>query len=127
MKIDEVVGGYIALRDEKEAKNKAHKEVMAAYDAKLDKIEAALLKLFHEAGLDSVKTKEGTAYTATRTSASIADRSLFMDHIKDSGDWFLLEARVNKTGVEQYSAAHEGVLPPGVNVRSETVVNVRRS
>jgi hypothetical protein len=39
----------------------------------------------------------------------------------------LLEVRVSKTAVEQFREANDDEIPPGVNLRVERVVNVRRS
>ena len=126
MKLSELVSKYIELRDKKS-------QFKAEYDAKvvkieeaLDKIEAILLETFDKTGLDSAKTEFGTAYTTTRTTASVADKDAFMEHVKAKEDWQLLEVRVSKTGVEQYKEVNED-LPPGVNWRAERVVNVRRT
>ena len=77
--------------------------------------------------MDSVKTEFGTAYATVRTTASIADRDAFMDFVKANEEWALLEVRVSKTAVEQFRSANDDELPPGVNVREERVVNIRRS
>jgi hypothetical protein len=77
--------------------------------------------------MDSVKTENGTAYTAVRTTASIADREAFMDYVKANEEWSLLEVRASKTAVEQFCESNDNALPPGVNMRSERVVNIRRS
>jgi phage host-nuclease inhibitor protein Gam len=126
MKLSEAVSLYIKLRD-KEAEEKA------AFDAKVaplrekrEQLEAKLLDAFGKTGVDSVKTEFGTAYTSTRTTASVADRDAFMGFIIANQEWALLECRASKTAVEQYQAANED-LPPGVNIRVERVVNVRRS
>jgi len=51
---------------------------------------------------------------------------VFMQYIKDNEEWSLLEIRPSKAAVEQFLAANEE-LPPGVNWRSERVVNFRRN
>lgn len=126
MKLSELVGKYIELRDKKA-------QLKAEYDAKaskvdeiLNQIEGTLLKTFETAGMDSVKTEFGTAYTTTRSTASVADKDAFMSHVKAHEDWQLMEIRCSKTGIEQYKAVNAD-LPPGVNWREERVVNVRRS
>lgn len=127
MKLSDAVSLYIKLRDQKA-------ELKAEADAKLkpiqermDKLEAKLLEAFQNTGVDSVRTEFGTAYQSTRTTASIADRDAFMEFVKSREEWSLLEVRVAKTAVEQYRAANDDELPPGVNIREERVVNVRRS
>lgn len=93
----------------------------------MDKLEAKLLDVFNQTGMDSVKTEFGTAYASTRTTASVADRDAFMDFVKGKQEWSLLEVRVNKTAVDQFRSANDDELPPGINVREERVVNIRRS
>lgn len=127
MKLSEAVSLYIKLRDQK-AKMKADFDAQVApLQEKMDKLEAKLLEVFNQTGMDSVKTEFGTAYATVRTSASIADRDAFMDFVKANEEWALLEVRVSKTAVEQFRSANDDELPPGINVREERVVNIRRS
>ena len=121
MKMSEVVEKYIALRDEKAALKQQSNEIQA----KMDVIEAKLLAAFQLVGVDSVKTAFGTAYTSTRSSASVADKEVFMDFVKDKGEWSLLEVRAAKLSVEQFKEIH-GDLPPGLNWSETVVVNVRK-
>lgn len=127
MKLSEAVSLYIKLRDQK-AQLKAEFDVkVSPVQEKMDKLEAKLLDVFNQTGMDSVKTEFGTAYASTRTTASVADRDAFMDFVKGKQEWSLLEVRVNKTAVDQFRSANDDELPPGINVREERVVNIRRS
>ena len=126
MKLSELVEKYIELRDKKAQLKAEYDAQKSKIDEKLDKIEAVLLQTFDTAGLDSIKTPFGTAYTSTTTMASIADPDTFMEFVKANEAFHLLEKRCSKTGVEQYKAVHDDV-PPGVNWREERVVNIRRA
>lgn len=127
MKLSEAVSLYIRLRDQKAQMKADFDAQVAPLTEKMDKLEAKLLEVFNQTGMDSVKTEFGTAYATVRTSASIADRDAFMDFVKANEEWALLEVRVSKTAVEQFRSANDDELPPGVNVREERVVNIRRS
>jgi hypothetical protein len=127
MKLSEAVEIYIKLRDKKAQMKAEFDAKVAPITEKMDKLEAQLLDVFNKTGMDSVKTEFGTAYSTTRVTASIADREVFMEHVKTNEDWGLLEVRVSKTAVEQYREQHDDELPPGVNIREERVVNVRRT
>ena len=127
MKLSEAVSLYIQLRDKKAQMKAEFDAQVAPVQEKMDKLEAKLLDVFNKVGMDSVKTEFGTAYATTRTSASIADRDVFMDYVKTNEEWALLEVRVSKTAVDQYRSANDNELPPGVNIREERVVNIRRS
>ena len=127
MKLSEAVSLYIQLRDQKAQMKAEFDESVAPLQAKMDKLEAKLLEVFNNTGMDSVKTEFGTAYSTVRTTASVADRDSFMDYVKANEEWALLEVRVSKTAVEQFRSANDNELPPGINIREERVVNVRRS
>lgn len=124
--VNALVEKYIELRDHKAKLSAAFKEKTAKLDAVLAKIEGALLQQFNELGMESVRTKSGTAYKSTRASATVADWDHVLDFIQQNDLWNMLEHRVNKTAVEQFKEEH-GDLPPGVNWREEVVVNIRRS
>jgi len=127
MKLSEAVSLYIQLRDKKAEMKAEFDASIAPLNDKMDKLEAKLLDVFNKTGMDSVKTENGTAYTAVRTTASIADREAFMDFVKANEEWSLLEVRASKTAIEQFRDSNNDELPPGVNIRSERVVNIRRS
>jgi phage host-nuclease inhibitor protein Gam len=127
MTISEAVEIYIKLRNKK-AQMKAEFEAQTApINEKLSQLEAKLMDTFNKTGVDSVKTEFGTAYTTTRTTASVADREVFMEHVKKHDDWGLMEVRAAKAAIEQFREANNDELPPGINVRVERVVNVRKS
>lgn len=126
MKLNEVVDKYIMLRDKQAAMKKEFAEKVKPISDAMDQIEAVLLKTFDAAGMESAKTEKGTAYVATRTSASVADKESFLEFVKRTGEWPLMEVRAAKTAIEQYRDEHAD-LPPGVNWSEERVVNVRRS
>jgi hypothetical protein len=126
VKLSEAVEMYIKMRDKKAQMKAEFEASVAPLNEKMEKLEAKLLDVFNKTGMDSVKTEFGTAYSTVRTTASVADREVFMEYVKANEEWSLLETRVSKTAVEQFRAIHDD-LPPGVNVREERVVNVRRS
>lgn len=127
MKLSEAVTLYIQLRDKKAEMKSAFDASVAPINEKMDKLEAKLLDVFNKTGMDSIKTEHGTAYTAVRTTASVADREAFMDFVKANEEWSLIEVRAAKTAIEQFRDNNDNELPPGINIRSERVVNIRRS
>lgn len=126
MKLSDLVSKYVELRDKKSQLKAEYDAKAVKLDAALDQIEAALLKTFDVAGMDSVKTPFGTAYTTVQTSASIADADAFRAFVKENDAFEFFQNRPSKAAIEQYKAVH-GDVPPGVNWREERVVNVRRS
>ena len=127
MKLSEAVSLYIQFRDKKAQMKAEFDQQVAPLQEKMDKLEAKLLEVFNKTGMDSVRTEFGTAYSTVRTTASVADRESFMDYVKANEEWALLEVRVSKTAVDQYRSTNDNELPPGINIREERVVNIRRS
>lgn len=127
MKLNEAVQLYIQLRDKKAEMKAEFDAKLAEVQGKMDKLEVKLLQAFETAGIDSIKTEFGTAYTQVRTSVTTADRDTFFNYVKDNEEWSLLEVRPAKTAVEQFRAANDNEIPPGLNIREERVVNIRRS
>ena len=125
MRTDELIGKYIRLRDKKAQMKKEFEAQVAPLDAALRKVEAILLKSFDELGVESMRTEEGTAYAATRSSTSVADRDAFFGWVIQQEAWEMLESRANKTAVIHWRDA-EGMLPPGINYYEERTINVRR-
>lgn len=127
MKINEAVSLYIRLRDQKAQMKAQYEEAVAPLQEKMNKLEAKLLEVFNQTGLDSVKTEFGTAYATVRSTANVADPDAFMNYVKSHEEWSLLEVRARKGAIEEFRAANDNELPPGVNLREERVVNIRRS
>lgn len=126
MKLNELVAKYIELRDKKYELKHQYDFKAAQLDEVLGKIENKLLQVFEQTGMDSCKTEFGTAYSSTRSTASVADKETFMNFIKENEEWSLMEVRAAKLAIEQYKDAN-GDLPPGINYRQERVVNIKRS
>lgn len=128
MKMDELVKTYIKLRSKKSQLKKEFDNEVAKIDELQDKIEALMLVRFQELGMESVKTDEGTAYVAVRSSASLADADAFKAFCLQQEDPFtFIDVRVNKSAVTQFKEAMGGELPPGVNFTATRVVNFRSS
>jgi hypothetical protein len=79
-----------------------------------------------EDGLSTIKTNAGTAYWSTHHSATVGSREDLFNFCKDNNAWDLLEARASKTAVRSYIEA-SGEPPPGVNFKSVSVFNFRKS
>lgn len=126
MKLSDAVKLYIQLRDKKAELKAEYEAKVADIDEQLNKLEAKLLQVFNETGMDSVRTEFGTAYVTTRNSVSVADRDAFLSFIRETGDFSLLEVRPSRSAVPEFAAAN-GEPPPGVTMRTERVVNIRRS
>ncbi len=123
---DQIIEKYIALRDKKDAIKKQHTEQLKPYNEVMYAMEMALLDRLNQRGADSTKTKVGTAYISTDTSVTCHAWSQTFDFIQKHEHWELLEARVNKTAALEIMN-ETGKEIPGVAVRRDQKVNIRRS
>lgn len=124
---DILVSHYVAIRDDVAKEEATFKAQIADKKKKLEKIENEFLRRFSDRGAESVRTKFGTAYRLTRTSATVADwESFFFQFVVPNQAWDLLEHRAKKDAVVQYKGEH-GDLPPGLNWREELTVGFRRA
>lgn len=125
-KVEKRVQQYIQVRD-------ALKKMDEEHDAKrkplveLQNVLTGWLQEFLEnAGIESMRTSEGTAYASTRYTASLADPEAFMKFVLDNQSFDLLDRKANVTAVRDY-VDEKGSLPPGVNLSAIKTVGVRRA
>jgi hypothetical protein len=111
------------LRDQKSALKAQEAEIQE----KIDKIDLKLLEVFNKTGTESIKTEHGTAYASSRTTASVADKDVFLNFVKSNNEWSLMEVRASSTAVREYNQNNDGVVVPGVNISVERTVNIRRT
>jgi hypothetical protein len=123
--VDEVVKGYIKLRDKKNQMKKDQAEEVRPITEKMTLLENWLLRDLQTRKVESQKTAEGTAFISTVAAATVKDRDAFFDFVKEKGMWDLLENRVSKTVVRDY-LEDTGEVVPGVNYQETRVVRIRR-
>lgn len=125
-KLDLVIAGVIAIRDQIDDMKTAHKEQLAPLNQKMEKLEAYLQLQLTTLGTTSFTAKgTGTAYLQNVVGVTVEDWDATLAFIKEQGLWEMLERRVSKTVVQEYMESTKEV-PPGVKVRQETEVRVRR-
>ena len=125
--VEKVVEKYVTLREIKRDLERDHEEALKPIDEQLEKLETWLLGRMNEDGVDSYKTKQGTAYKTVKTSCTKADEAMFKDFVFQditNPRWNLVDFRPLKKGVEEYIEDHKQV-PPGLNVAQTTTVNIR--
>lgn len=123
--MEEVVGGYIKLRDKKKLLEDAHKQNVAPINEKMKMLEAWLLRELQRQGADHVGTGLGTVYQSTIVKPVIRDWSSVLDFIVANEQWGMLERRVSKTAVEEFMES-TGTVPPGVEITRETFARIRK-
>jgi len=124
MELDKAIEKYIEKRDELDAKRKEFKEFEKHFKGKLDELAMYIGSVMGD--VESVKTKHGTAFRATKDFASVQDSEKFFGYILESGDINLLNKAANKTGVKEYMEEHEGITPPGIEYGTKIEIQIRR-
>ena len=124
-KVNDVVAAYVTLRDKKAEIKARHQEELAPINDKMFKLEGWLHRELNKQGVDSFKTKRGTAFVQKATSVTVQDWDATLPFIREHGLWDMLEARVSKTAVQDYIESTKDV-PPGVSIKVDEVVRVRR-
>lgn len=126
MQIDKVIAGVVILRDRIDALKKSHKEQLAPLNDQMMKLEAYLQLELNKQGVSSIAAKGvGTAFLQNVTSVTTEDWDATLQWIREHNLYEFLEKRVSKTVVQDYMESH-GEVPPGINVRTEVEVRIRR-
>src|SRR5678816_3656768 len=85
--ITQLVERYIAARDMKTKLDNAHKAKLEPLIGAMEKTEAAILDFFNKHNMDSAKCAAGTAYKASRSSATVADMDAFLAFVRENEAW----------------------------------------
>lgn len=123
--LDQVVGRYVATRDEIKELKARHSAEVKPLQERLDKLGGMLDNYFQQTGVKNIGTESGTAYHYVRPSASLADPKIFMDYVTETKSFELLDKRANVTACMAFTKQHGG-LPPGVNLSLNRKIGVRR-
>lgn len=126
MEYDKLIAYYRELMAKRAQLDAAYKEQRAKLDDAMSQIKAKLLDHMNKEGVESIRTKEGTAYLTVKTSARVADKTAFLDYVIEQQAWHLLDVRAAKTAVKDM-LEDTGELPPGVDWTEFRDVNIRKS
>lgn len=123
--VDEVVRGYIKLRDKKQEMKREQAEALRPINEKMTLLENWLMRDLQERGVESQRTAAGTAFMSTVSAARVKDRDALFEFIIKNEMWDLLENRVSKSVVSDY-LEETGEVIPGVDYQVTKVVRIRR-
>lgn len=135
--LDRITAKYIALRDEKEAIEKRHKEELKPITEAMKLLEGAAQKLLDEQNQKSATFEGiGTAYKQQWTKTKVTDWEAALEWIREHDRWEMLTQAVNKTAVIEEMTQRDPdtneitMIPcpvPGVEYDAGWKVNFRRS
>jgi hypothetical protein len=112
--VDDAINTYVATRDDLDRERKAYNKYEATAKNYMGRIEMWLKEKADELGVESFRTKSGTAYRTVKTS-----------YRKETGNFQCLEKRAAKNAVKE---VHDetGEIPPGLEYHAEIEFDVRR-
>ena len=125
---ESLVEDYLTIRRERE-KLKAHfEEKDGELKAALESIEAALLDICNQNGMNGLKTAHGTVTRQVKDRFFCTDWDNFKKFVEVEGSLDLLERRIHQKNFKEFMAGREGKgLPPGVNSLREYDIVVRKA
>jgi hypothetical protein len=119
--------GYAKIKAQRSALAKMLREKDSELKSKLALIESGLLKMMNDTGSDQLKVKGvGMAFRSERLLASGKDWQALWDHIRETGEYDLVQKRLAVGAITDYMENNDGDTPPGVAVTIERGVSVRR-
>jgi adenosine deaminase len=118
---------YVNLREARHKLKREFEEQDQKLKAKMERLEAEMLKFLQENNTDSVKTQSGTFYRQEEVTPTGSDWDAFYQWVAKNDAFDALERRIKKTFIKEYMEMHDGAIPPGVSVYREYVARVRRS
>lgn len=124
-KLEEYTAAYRICRDRLELMDDEYKKrIKPLLDLKAS-LEGWFDNFLTTTGATNVATPSGTVHWNTRYTASLEDGEAFMEHVKATKDFDLMERRANATAVRDYAEKH-GALPPGVKLSTLRTVGVKK-
>jgi hypothetical protein len=122
----ELIQLYLETRDAKERLEHEHKQHLRQYTAVMNKIEGKLMAHLQQHGVQSISSKQATAYLSHKRSASIRDAVAFQNFVIENRAWEMLDWKANVTAVGDFINEHQ-VEPPGVELKSAVRLNIART
>lgn len=123
--IDDAINVYVATRDALAEERKSYNTYEAKAKNYMDRIEMFIKDKADEIGVDSFKTKSGTAYRTVKTSYRVGQWDLYLAWMKETGNFQCLEKRAAKNAVKEIHD-ETGEVPPGLEYVAEIGFDVRR-
>jgi len=120
------VSQFVEIRSAIALLEDEHKKRVAPFKEARDQLEGLLLEAMAATGSKSVRTEHGTCTTKSLSRATVKDPHAFIDYIRATGDFDLIERRASATAVREYVEKHGGEQPPGVNYYTEQSLSVTK-
>jgi phage terminase large subunit GpA-like protein len=125
--IDILVKAYIKLRSAKEDLRRSYELQDKDLQDQMNTIQFEILDFCKNSGLDSLKTKYGTAMRSVKERYWCTDWDSFRTFVKENDAIELFEKRIHQTNMKQFMETNPELLPPGMNIEREYSITIRKA
>ena len=92
-----------------------------------DTVESAMLQFLNDTKQKTAKTENGLFYWQVKLTPSGADWGALYAWVREENAFEVFHKRISSTFIKTYMEENENALPPGVNVKREREICVRKS
>jgi hypothetical protein len=124
--LDRLAKVYIKIRDKIADMTKDYESQVEALKAQQTTIADSIKEQLRAANALSAKTEYGTVSLVTKIRYEAMDRDAFKAFVLEHQAIDLLELRIAQVNMGKFLEANPGVVPSGLNTRSEIQVSVRK-
>jgi hypothetical protein len=125
--IDVLVKAYINLRTAKDDLRRSYELQDKDMQDQMNMIQSEILDFCKNSGLDSLRTKYGTAMRSVRERYWCTDWDSFRNFVKENDAIELFEKRIHQTNMKQFMETNPELLPPGMNIEREYSITIRKA
>jgi hypothetical protein len=125
--VDKLVAAYIKMRDKRAELLRSYEEADGSVKSQMELVEAKLLELCKEIGVDRLGSKHGAVMRTVKTRYWTSDWESMHKFILEHKMPELLERRISQTTMKQLLEENPELMPMGLNTDSKYSVTIRRT
>ena len=117
----DIIAKLVAVRDERRSIGEREKELTEAWRS----LEMELLVRLDQQGVKKASTDDGTASITEVVLPSVVDWDAVYEHIKESGDFYLLQKRPAAAAFRELNDS--GIIIPGMEPYTKRSISLRKA
>jgi len=125
--IEALTKAYIGIREERAKLLKDFEAKDTELKEQLTMVESEILTFCKTSGIDSVKTRYGTASRTIRERYWCTDWDEFKKFVKENDALELFEKRIQQGNMKSLIEINPELRPPGMNIDREFSITVRKA
>ena len=125
--VDKLVAVYIKMRDKRAEILRNYEEADGSVKSQMELVEAKLLELCKDIGVDRLGSKHGAVIRTVKTRYWTSDWESMHKFILEHKMPQLLERRISQLNMKQLLEENPDLTPMGLNTDSKYSVTIRRT